>query len=200
VRLFAVNGRALRAQVAPETLPTHMNTLIPLLDDRDERVCQGAALVLAAIGKPVVPGVLKVLETGSPRARAAALHLLGGVEAEGPEVKAAMEAALDDVSLLVRVSAAGALYGLTGEMGRVVPLIEEASESDDEKVRLTAVTVLFTLTHDEHEDAPLVLSSLLERFLDDPVEEVRVFAAVALESLGALSEKAQQVLDAVRTE
>jgi HEAT repeat protein len=123
---------------------------------------------------------LRDLQTGSPKARAAAAHALGDVVGdERARAAKALRAALDDTHAAVRAEAAASLGEIGGETEGIVELLAKRLSDGDPQVRQNAAISLGTLGQPAG-FAPLVTA------LQEGPPDVRFQAASSLAEIDAV--------------
>ena len=200
---------ALRENLAPEQLGEELEgsggILIERLGHREEKVRTGATDVLARLGEPAAPLLIRALASGDGMVRRQAAEALWHMQTQDHRAAEPLLAALEDVDGELRAYAAGALGGV-GDHRAVEPLIA-ALKDDHARVRELAVEALgrlgderaipalATVLHDEEaemrreavasleEIGPAALDPLMTA-LHDEDREVRAAAAASLGRIG----------------
>jgi HEAT repeat protein len=185
---------------------------IPLLVDRliryPKEEADLAAKVLAQIGWPAVPELIKALDDPLPAVRQRALWALGII---GPDAKAALQAVcafLDDKDAKMRLLAAQVLTEMGPQARPALAALVTALRDADPQVRLQAAVALHDLGPDTLDyllavmqegdlavrfsameslllfhESPVAVQALVDA-LKEPVRKMRAAAAASLTRLG----------------
>lgn len=159
--------------------------------DETASVRQEAAVSLRHFGpsQEVTALLLKALQDQNPDIRRVAAKSLGVLKSRDLAVAAALENAIKDPSVRVRLAAVTALWETTGQTVLVVPVILASILEGDALVRSDGVRLLERVRVQE---ASVI--SAVRALLGDPCRMVRILAARALWTLTNQTEKAVPVL------
>ncbi len=152
--------------VARDALPA----LEEMLKEKDTH--NAAIHVLCHLGKPALPVLRKLVETGPVETRMAVLESLGWGSAE---TLALALRCLDDRDVNVRRKAANALTRTSHDIGEAIPRLERALGDSDEKVRAEIVRAVGRL-----ETLDAVCLRMVARCLADESSDVREAAQGAV--------------------
>jgi len=134
---------------------------------------------LARIGKPALPGVIKLLSSRYSTARKAACRTLGLMGSEAGEAADELAKLLSDKSSAVRTEAARALGKMRAHSGNAVEALAAALQDKKYGVRHAAAKALGHIG-----PGAAKASEPLEKALEDEKKEVRRSAALALGRIG----------------
>lgn len=160
--------------------------LVELLDDKDERVRNGAIYALENIGPLDTPRVIKALQDKRPRVRAAVAWMLGGTpyRRDGQAAFAALLEAVKDEDAEVRKWTAASLKNFPEGAERVVPLLIQMLKDPETEVRQMAARSLGELGQAARPALPALLDALKGK---DP--ELRDWSVFALRELGPFDKR-----------
>jgi HEAT repeat protein len=195
--------------------------ILPLLRHSDERVRVWCALAMANVVPPVVDVLLREIGSADRDRRLAALRAARGFVEHHARVAPALAGLVADADAEVRRAAAWSLAGLAPSS---LPALFRALASEDPQVRVLAAEGIeksfypcftdrtrmdwagFSTWHGLPPEMGLREESnaivrrdgvpFLARALEDPEEDVRIFAAVALCKLGPDAAAGRQALEA----
>ncbi len=162
--------------------------------ERDDKTAEYAARALIKTGKAPISWLVKVLRSGSPAARSAAVKALAKIKPPPLQAAGALIAALKDGDVEVRRTAAAALGGYSFAAAAAFPgssagKLAAALSDPDSKTRLLAVSPLGRLASSDKR----ALASLTAA-LKHSDGEVRLAAAAALAALGRKAASAEAPL------
>ena len=172
------------------SLRSDLPRIAALLADEDVKVRSSAAACLGRFGNEILPIVEPYLASDASGARSAALMTLLGVDAPSAEIVARIEAAKDDASLEVQLTAAMFLAAKRGDVSEALPVARKGLQSDVSIERQLAMGIVWTGGEEAAEAAPW-----LEPLLDAEEEEVRILAAATLKRIGRETPRSRAVLD-----
>jgi HEAT repeat protein len=162
------------AEAAAELAPL----VVPLLAHPDASVARESQLALQAMGPEAIPALLVGVKSKDSKIRGHSRSLIEMVQSLGVLAKTdVFIAALTDKDPAVRALAAKVLR--SGEREKAVPALAAAASDPAGSVRLAAVTSFFYMQPLPAEFAAAAAPALVKA-LDDPVPQVRGYAALAL--------------------
>jgi len=208
VRRLAVSRLRMFGWNDPAALRTHLQAIAGRLADTDREVRMAAAETLRELGgEDVFTAVRSYVDAEQPETRAAVLLALRDMARTSRQVADLVKQGLDDPAPSVRLAAAIA-YVVPEDAGarrlgrldpervrRVLPILEEALGSEDVRDRRIGATLLWVAG-----PAAVDLAERLRPLLDDAEEQVRVYAAAALERMGKGDARSREILDAVKAD
>lgn len=162
---------------------------------RDDACARNAAHGLVAIGKPAVPGLLKTISGGSPRAQKHAAFALG--EIGDKSATQGLTQALRNPEVHVRVAAIEAL-GMLPPSRKSIQSALTALKDPASEVRFDATLSLMRLTSQTSKTLQKMCVGELSEALYDTNRYVSGYAVEALERIGT-SEALQALLPFMRT-
>ncbi len=128
---------------------------------------EDAANVLAHIGPPAVPLLLKALENENPRVRAGAAFALGSMRPTQVQALPALRTAIKDRDEQVRLLAALAVQRMDGKTETLVPVLIDTLRARTPELRRQAVDELERLGPAGAAAVPALIEALRDEYLEE---------------------------------